>query len=78
MKFSIATIAFAALLSTANACKCIQYEQNAFDWTRACCGEENLIGDDCPAHFLRNDMKRFSTCCKGFRATSDCHCPKGC
>ncbi|UNI20918.1 hypothetical protein JDV02_006964 [Purpureocillium takamizusanense] len=81
MKFSTAIISIAALLSSAEACKCISSIGNNVEATRACCQEAGSTANssgDCPAGNISNNLSRFASCCRSYDTRSDCRCPIGC
>lgn len=73
-------ISIAALLTSAEACKCLSSIGNNESATSACCqaagGPAN--GSDCPAGEISNNLSKFASCCRGYNDKSDCRCPIGC
>jgi len=80
MKFSTTIISIAALLASAEACKCLSSVGNNVDATKACCKEAggSVSGTDCPAGEISNTLSRFASCCRSYDTRSDCRCPIGC
>ncbi|PWI66136.1 hypothetical protein PCL_05354 [Purpureocillium lilacinum] len=80
MKFSTTIISIAALLTSAEACKCLSSIGINEPATRACCqaagGPAN--GSDCPAGEISNKLSTFAQCCRSYGTRSDCRCPIGC
>ena len=80
MKFSTALLSLAALLSSAEACKCVSSIGNNEPATRACCQRAGgpARSDDCPAGKISNRLSTFAACCRKFSTQTDCTCPIGC
>lgn len=80
MKVFAAVLALAALLSAAEACKCVSSIGNNEAATRACCQEAggSASETDCPADDISNNLSRFASCCRQYETRSDCRCPIGC
>lgn len=75
--FHLSLLAVAALLSSAEACKCIKNGQKQNAVTESCCkafGGIFEFGEDCRASSISERLTNFSACCGNSAACSDCRC----